>query len=67
MIHAENVVKMLRSDLENKKEQLEVLKKDTSKYIEMYKLSIIIDYLENHFTNITILEELAEQDFTLNN
>jgi hypothetical protein len=61
MIHAENIVKMLRSDLENKKEQLEVLKKDTSKYIEMYKLSIIIDYLENHFTNITILEELAEQ------
>jgi hypothetical protein len=61
MIHAENVVKMFRSDLENKKEQLEVLKKDTSKYIEMYKLSIIIDYLENHFTNITILEELAEQ------
>ena len=61
MIHAENVVKMFRSDLENKKEQLEVLKKDTSKYIEMYKLSIIIDYLENHFTNITILEELAER------
>ena len=61
MIQAENVVKMFRSDLESKKEQLEVLKKDTSKYSEMYKLSIIIDYLENHFTNISYLEELAEQ------